>query len=450
MSPPPPDLRPQHQQQLKDLATSLAGNTRPLRLKKKTISNLFRYNGRPGSSARLVDLSGFNRPLYLDAENQTLEVQGLATFESIVDFVLPQKFLPLVTPELKHITIGGSTAGIGIESNSYRYGFVHDSLLEADVLLPTGQVVTCSPDNQYADLFYGLPNSYGTLGYILRAKIKLRPARPFVKLTTVSFDNIPNFLSAFKLATEDQLNDYIESLVFSTHQMYLTIGRQTDSADRLTSIYGSTIFYRQISRPGDIWLTTKDYLFRYDPEMFWGLPETKSMLWFRKIAPPSLRNSAFYARFFAWQSSLGLGLFKDDDSLEKLIQDWEVPWPYAEAILNFALDNLDLDSKPLLPAAIKTAGRATNYPMQPNQLYFNLGSYNNVRKQPNRPVYHSTKIMDQFCFDHQGIKMLYSSTFISQTDFNQVYNGQKYAALKTKYDPQTLLPTLYDKAVKAK
>ena len=37
------------------------------------------------------------------------------------------------------------------------------------------------------NLFYGFPNSYGTLGYALRVKIALVPVKPFVKLTHHGF-----------------------------------------------------------------------------------------------------------------------------------------------------------------------------------------------------------------------------------------------------------------------
>jgi FAD/FMN-containing dehydrogenase len=104
--------------------------------------------------------------------------------------------LPPVSPELKHITIGGATVGIGIESTCFRHGFVHDALLEADVLLPNGSVVTCTPDNECRDLFFALPNSYGTLGYILRAKLRLEPAKPFVELAITRFDDANRYRDA--------------------------------------------------------------------------------------------------------------------------------------------------------------------------------------------------------------------------------------------------------------
>ncbi|HAO99277.1 MAG TPA: hypothetical protein DCQ83_04460 [Fibrobacteres bacterium] len=77
-------------------------------LRKRTSSNLFRYAPRQKRS-RSLDLSGFNHVLNLDTANRILDVEGLATFESIADTTLPRGFAPLITPELKHITLGGAT-----------------------------------------------------------------------------------------------------------------------------------------------------------------------------------------------------------------------------------------------------------------------------------------------------------------------------------------------------
>jgi FAD/FMN-containing dehydrogenase len=446
------DRRQQYWHQMNELAQGLAGNTERLRVKKKTVSNLFRYEGRSKPAGREVDLSAFDQPLYLDTEQQTLEVQGLATYEKIVDFVLPHGFTPVITPELKHITVGGAIVGIGIETNSFRYGFVHDSLLEADVLLPSGDVVTCSATNEYADLFCGLPNSYGTLGYILRATIKLRRAKPYVRLHTERLRDTAELVQMMKQAGEDHRCDYIESLIYSPGKLYMTTSRQVDQAAEVVSIYGSTVFYQEISRPGDLTLTIKDYLFRYDPEWFWAMPHTPLYNFFRKVAPVTLRNSSFFTRYAQKKAALAAKLpflRMVEDDLEHLIQDWEVPWEHGQALLDFALDNLDLDGKPLLISPVTTPGKATGYPLKPGVMYLNLGSYNFVRKQPGKPPYFSTKIMDEFCFAHDGIKMLYSTTFLDESDFNRLYNGPAHAALKAKYDPRNLLPTLHDKAVKA-
>lgn len=442
------DLRANHTSLLTQLELHLDGNTQRLRVKKKTISNLFRYDGRKKLSTREVDLSHFNNPLYLDSRNLTLEVQGLATYEQVVDFVLPHGFLPLVTPELKHITVGGAVVGIGIEANTYRYGFVHNGLLEADILLSDGRVVTCSANNQYKDLFHGLANSYGTLGYILRAKIKLRKALPYMTLTTQRFDNTNALLTAFKSAITDPVIDSIESLVYAKNEMYLTTVRQATSPTHVISIYGDTIFYKEISKPGQLSLATKEYLFRYDPEWFWNMPNNQLFHNFRKFAPQQMRNSGFYTKYGQQFANL-LSKDKKEKQVEQLIQDWEVPWKHADTLLNFVLKTVDLCGLPLLVAPIKVPKTATLYPMKKNQLYLNVGSYSFVKKKAGKPPYYHTKVIDEFCFNHEGIKMLYSTTFVNESEFTRIYNGAAYKKLKKKYDSLGLLPTLFEKAVRS-
>ena len=442
-----------HRRLVGELQASLAGNREPLRVRKRTASYVFRYEGRANSASRRVDLSRFNQPLSVDVGDRTLDVQGSATYQDVVDFLLPHGLLPTVTPELKHITVGGAIVGIGIESNSYRYGFVHHALLEAEVLLADGAVVLCAPDNEHADLFHGLPNSYGTLGYILRAKLRLRTAKPYVALRTRELAGTQALLEAFEAAVDDPLNDYVESLTYSKDRLYLTTGREAESAAAVTSIYGTTVFYREISRPGHVTLTTKEYLFRYDPEWFWALSASSRALdLFRRYAPGRLRHSAFYTRYSAWRKAVvrRLPLARDGaDPSEPLIQDWEVPWRHARALLDFVLDTVDLSGKPLMVAAVRVPASAPCYPMRPGELYVNVGSYSYVATKAGDARYRATVAVDEFCFGHDGIKMLYSTTFLSEEEFGRRYGGAHYAALKQKYDPHRLLPTLYEKAVRA-
>src|SRR5690606_29264390 len=175
------------------LASSWSDGGGQLQLAKSTISNLFRYQPRETATKR-ISLGEFNHVIGLDADARTLDVEGLATFETVASYALARGFVPRVVPELKHITVGGATVGIGIESTCFRSGFVHDGVLEADVLLPSGRIVTASPSNEHADLFAALPNSYGTLGYILRARLALEPAKRYVHLHMETFGSTRAYL----------------------------------------------------------------------------------------------------------------------------------------------------------------------------------------------------------------------------------------------------------------
>lgn len=414
-------------------------------LAKRTSSNLFRYGSwhRPRGG---LDLRAFDHCLALDGPAMTLDVEGLATFEHIVDYTLPHGLVPPVTPELKHITIGGATVGIGIESNGYRHGFVHDALLEAEVLLPHGEIVLASATNQHAALFHALPNSYGTLGYLLRAKIRLIPAAPYVRLSTIEHHDLDGFLAAMREATARDDIDFVEGLFYDEHRLYLTLSRYCATAPRAEDILRQHIFYRLVQAQPEFYLDTKSYLFRYDPDWFWNLPESPPFRAFRRFAPAGLRSSGFYKRYtgwkHAWRRRLGL---REDTAMEPLIQDWEVPWEQAAGFIRFALREVDLEGRPWILTPLRTGRSPALYPVEADRLYCNLGCYCHVRRTPGQEDFWHTKVMDSECFARGGIKMLYSSTFLPRAEFERIYNGRAYAEVKARYDPQSRAPHLYDK-----
>jgi FAD/FMN-containing dehydrogenase len=433
------------------LAAQLTGNGGEVGLRKRTSSNLFRYvpSARQG---RTLDLSAFNHVLRVDRESRTLEAEGLATFETIVDHTLPHGLVPLITPELKHITIGGATVGIGIESNCFRHGFVHDGLIEAEVVLADGRVATCTAANEHADLFGALPNSYGTLGYILRARIKLMPAAPYVHLRTTACNDLDVFLEKMRGATNEAASgnrvDFIEGLIYGPDRQFLTLARFIESVPRIDDILRRNVFYKLISRESDVYLTTKDYLFRYDPEWFWNLPDTPAYALFRRYAPSVFRNSGFYKRYTGLKHKFVSALpWQSEDDLEPLIQDWEVPWERAGELTRFAMSEVALQGRPWIVTPILTRSVPTLYPVSPDRLYYNLGCYCQVQKPSGKGAFHYTKIIDRKCFELGGIKMLYSSTFVTQEEFDRIYNGPAYTILKRKYDPRGAFRTLYQKCV---
>src|SRR6185369_16342745 len=109
---------------------------------------------RPG-----LDVSDLDRVLGVDQDARTADVQGMTTYEHLVDATLPHGLMPLVVPQLKTITLGGAVTGLGIESSSFRNGLPHESVLEMDVLTGDGRVVTARPTGEHAALFHGFPNS---------------------------------------------------------------------------------------------------------------------------------------------------------------------------------------------------------------------------------------------------------------------------------------------------
>ena len=114
------------------------------------------------------------------------EVQGMCTYEHLVEATLAHGLIPLVVPQLRTITLGGAVSGLGIEATSFRSGLPHESVLEMDVLTGAGEIVTTRPGD---DLFDAFPNSYGSLGYATRLRIELERVSPYAALRHVRFDD---------------------------------------------------------------------------------------------------------------------------------------------------------------------------------------------------------------------------------------------------------------------
>src|SRR5438270_4822404 len=208
------------------LALLAAPKDAPVRLRKRT-SNLFRPRDRAASP---LDADCFSGVLSVDVERRTADVGGMTTYEDLVDATLPHGLMPLVVPQLKTITLGGAVTGLGIESSSFRNGCPHESVLEMDVLTGAGEVVTARPDNEHRDLFFGFPNSYGSLGYALRIRIELEPVRPFVHVVHERFDNADKLTDRLTQLCADgavsaERPDFLDGTAFSPDEMYLTIGR---------------------------------------------------------------------------------------------------------------------------------------------------------------------------------------------------------------------------------
>src|SRR5512145_2680166 len=171
-----------HAAKRESLPESLRQGAGPVALAKDT-SNLFR--DREAGTRRRLDVRGFNQVLRIS--DGWVEAEGMVPYEDMTRECLARGVMPAVVPQLKTITLGGAVAGVGIESSSHRHGLVHDTMLELDVLLGDGRVVSCTRDNEHADLFFGFPNSYGTLGYALRVNAKTIPVKSYVQRTHEPF-----------------------------------------------------------------------------------------------------------------------------------------------------------------------------------------------------------------------------------------------------------------------
>src|SRR5690349_3019424 len=227
----------------------------PVRLAKPT-SNLFR--ARTGTDTPGLDVSGLAGVVEVDPETRTADVQGMCTYEDLVDATLPHGLIPLVVPQLRSITLGGAVTGLGIESTSFRNGLPHESVLEMDVLTGDGSITTVKPGEPLFDAF---PNSYGSLGYATRLRIELEQVQPYVGLRHVRFDDLDELSSAIETITtsrkwDGERVDGLDGVAFSPTEGVLTLARWTAEPGPTSDYTGQQIFYRSLQERDTDRLTT--------------------------------------------------------------------------------------------------------------------------------------------------------------------------------------------------
>jgi FAD/FMN-containing dehydrogenase len=426
------------------------GGGGPLRLAKDS-SNLFR--DRATAPRQRLDLRELHHVLAVDARAGSVECEALISYDALVDATLPHGLMPAVAPQFKGITAGGAVAGVGIEASSFREGLVHDTLIEADVLLADGRIVTCRPDNEHRDLFLALPNSYGTLGYALRLVLRTRAVKRFVAVEHRRFDNARHFFAALEAACDDATADFVDGVAFAVDELVLNVARQVDTAPAPSDYTGLDLYWHSLrDKPVDA-LTIRDWLWRWDTDWFWcsknfGLEHR----WLRRLVGRKRLNSRTYTKWMRLNARWGLARRLSQAlgwrHVESVIQDVDIPAPRAEDFLGFLLAEIGI--VPIWICPIRAADPArpfTLYPLTPGIGHVNFGFWDVARRRAAFEPGHFNRLVEQRVIAAGGIKSLYSESFFTREEFARAYGMDRYAALKARYDPGHRLPGLYEKCV---
>lgn len=433
------------------LQTRVKEGSSPLALSGKSSSNLFRH--RTEEKSTLVNVKDFHHVITIDPVELYADVEGMTTYEEFVRETLAFDCLPTVVPELKSITVGGAATGIGIESSSFKFGLVHETITEMDILLGDGQVVTCTATNEHKNLFFGFPNSYGSLGYALRLRVKLVKTKKFVKLERSTFETVATFLQALQERTlcgrEDGSIDYIEGVAFAPNSYSLTTGTFIDEAPYTSDYTYSHIYYKSILEKPLDYLTTLDYIWRWDTDWFWcsrffGVEHT----FVRKLLGRDRLRSTTYWKIRRFFEQHGLVKFLEPlrGRSEPVIQDVEIPFAGSEAFLDFFQTEIGIKPIWVCPTMAVDPARVYDlYDMDPHTLYLNFGFWDGVKTQKEEGYYN--RLIEAKVEELEGKKSLYSTSYYSTETFWKLYNKARYQMLKQKYDPQSRLKDLYQKCV---
>jgi FAD/FMN-containing dehydrogenase len=410
-------------------------------LRKTAVSHFVPNPRDPRHADKKIDVRALSKILEIDVEGRTCTAEPGLTFSDLVRATLPHGLAPTLVPELEAITIGGAVAGCAIESMAYKHGGFHDSCLEYEVVVATGEVLLCSRD-QNREIFDMLHGSYGTLGIITKLKFRLIPAKPFVRMEYQVHETCAAFGEHLARACVAADVDFVDAIIHARDRFVLCVGRFAETAPYSSSYTGTNIYYRSTLTRREDYLSTYDYFFRYDTDCHWStrvlpgmdskigralfgkvlLGSTNLLRWSQRLRPvlkhrrrrrvvdDLLIPKRRFAEFYGWYER-EVGYFP------LWIVPYRMPEPY-----------------PWIADAHHARAR--------DAVYVDFAVYGLPNDRPNIDY---SKLLEEMTFEFGGIKALISDNHYDQATFWSIYNRERYERVKSRTDPQNLFRGLYEK-----
>lgn len=162
----------------------------------------------------VIDLSGL-KFVRVDTSNSTVRVGG-GNIWGEVDHATHPFGLAVPAGIISTTGVGGLTLGGGVGHLSRKYGLTIDNLLEADMVLANGSVVTVNK-NQHTDLFWAIRGGGGNFGIVTSFKFQAYPVKTVIGGPTLfpieRTEEIMEWYHEFLLNSPDDLNGFIATMI---------------------------------------------------------------------------------------------------------------------------------------------------------------------------------------------------------------------------------------------
>ena len=425
-----------HEQKINRIIKQLKDrkSTKPVSLKKKTVSHEVPKLSDKRHSDKKIDLSDLNEILHINTEKRICIAEPGVTFIDLVTATMKYDLVPIIVPELKTITIGGAVAGCSIESMSYKHGGFHDTCLEYEIITAKGNVLICTPDNENNLLFQIVHGTFGTLGIISKLKFKLIPAKPSVKVTYEKYNNIEDYKSAIWGHYENKDVDFMDGIIHSPTEYVLSVANFVDEAPYTHNYGWMRIYYLSTKKRKEDYLKTPDYFFRYDKGV------------------TNVNPKSFLGRFFLGKFINSTRTLKLVEKFRRLIPPDKIPITVDVFIPFSKVNNFmewykkEVNHFPLWCVPYKFVREyewiSADFSHKiKDELILDLAIYG-MKKKGDKNYY---KIIEDELMNIGGIKTLISSNYYSESDFWKIWNKENYDKVKRKTDPNNIFRDLYTK-----
>jgi cytokinin dehydrogenase len=227
----------------------------------------------------VIDMKPLNS--IFEVTSAHVEVAAGAHWSAVLDAALLQGRTPPVLNDYMHLSVGGTLSVGGIGGTSLHFGTQIDNVLAVEVVTGRGDLVRCSA-NENRDLFNAVLGGAGQCGIIVRARMRLVPARTQAKVYLLFYDDINLYVDDQRMLLRDGRFNYLQGQV---------VRNDTNTAWRF--MIEAAAYYTPPAEPNDTVLLAglrgtglqtsvqsyRDWQFRLDPTVaflksigVWQLP----------------------------------------------------------------------------------------------------------------------------------------------------------------------------------
>jgi len=420
----------------------------------------------------------------INTEERWVAVEPMVNMGQLIPALMKKGWTLPVVPELEELTVGGMIAGTGVESSSHHSGLFNEFCIELEVVLASGSVVKCSKQER-PDLFEAFFWSYGTLGMLVGAKLRIIPSAPYIRLCYYPFESETSFVEFWKKESEkgvafaaqgddvnldtqnctngDRCHRFVEGLIFSENRGVVMVGDFADNVGTDGTLYRhgrwyQPYFYKHVEEtftkvnPGQNepvieYLPLRDYYYRHSRSVFWEM---------ENIVP--LGDSFLFRWLYGWMLPPSVSLLKLTtpkgvqtfyDS-KHVIQDMLVPASRIEESLAIFRQHFDMYPLWVCPMYLRPGRGLVHAKGDSTVLYVDLGAYGVpgfVKRGEDYDVVDQIRKVEEYVTSVDGFEMLYADSYMSRSEFGRMFDRGLYDELRAKLGCVEAFPDIYDKIV---
>uniref|UniRef100_A0A1I8A8N4 Delta(24)-sterol reductase n=1 Tax=Steinernema glaseri TaxID=37863 RepID=A0A1I8A8N4_9BILA len=409
----------------------------------------------PIKTNTLIDILEFNE------EERYIRVEPMVTMGQLTRFLIPRGWTLPIVPELDDLTVGGMINGCGVESSGKRYGLFQHTCLSFDIVTADGELVVASKDkteekSTAQGLFFGTPWSHGTLGFLVAATIRIVPCKPWVKLTYFPCNSLKKTHDKLEKDAFNKDIDFVEGIQFDLQHGVVISGTQCEEPpkngliNRIGSWHKPWFFthVEKILKKKKIvteYVPLRDYYHRHSRSIFW---EIQDIIQFG--------NNFLFRYLLGWASPPKISLLKltTPRILKKLyervhvLQDMLIPLSELEDALELFHKEVEIYPIWLCPFNFFPTQSLARQGSGSSVMYVDVGVYGNT-KVKTYDAEKTTRKLEKYVRSVKGYQMLYADTYMTRSEFYEMFDSTLYDWLRVKYGCKDAFPDVYEKVCRA-